>query len=228
MSGKKRGNATATNPEEEGKENSLQKATSGTEPSVAEPSDKPQAVESVKEEQPSGQEMSETIEVETAPAKKLSEEDQLKKQITELEDKFLRTAAEFDNYKKRMARQFEEIVRSANDRILFELLEVVDNFERALKHSNDNAENTDVVALRKGMELTFNQMTDLLSKYDVVPIDAVGQPFDPNLHEAVMQVESDVYPEGAVAIEMSKGYKQGDRVLRHSKVGVSKGKPKGD
>jgi molecular chaperone GrpE len=122
-----------------------------------------------------------------------------------------------------MARQYEEMMRFANDRILLELLEVVDNFERALHHENDN---TDFETFRKGTELIFSQIDALLGKYDIMPIEALGEPFDPNLHEAVMPIESEDYPEGVVAIEMSKGYMQGDRVLRHSKVGVSRGKPK--
>jgi len=150
-------------------------------------------------------------------------EEQLSARVDELEDKLLRTAAEFDNYKKRVARQYDEVVRTANDRILVELLEVMDNFERALQHDN---ENSDIESFRKGTELIFNQMTALLNKYGVKPIEALGEPFDPNLHEAVMSIESEDYPEGVVAIEMSKGYVQGDRVLRHSKVGVSKGEPK--
>jgi molecular chaperone GrpE len=162
---------------------------------------------------------------EPAPEEELSEEEKLKKQVAELEDKLLRTAAEFDNYKKRTARQLEEMIRSANDKILLELLEVADNFERALRHSNERAAQADVQALQKGMELIFNQLKALLDRYHITPIEALGQPFDPNLHEALMQVDSDEYPEGVVALEICKGYKQGDRVLRHSKVGVSKGKP---
>ncbi len=160
---------------------------------------------------------------ETQPVEEPSEEERLKQQIHGLEDKHLRLAADFDNYKKRMARQFEETIRSANDRILLELLEVVDNFERALHREN---ENSDLETFRKGIELIFSQIATILDRFDVRPIEALGKPFDPNLHEAVMQVESGDYPEGVVAIEMSKGFMKGDRVLRHGKVGVSKGKAK--
>ncbi|MEA3296403.1 MAG: nucleotide exchange factor GrpE [candidate division Zixibacteria bacterium] len=152
----------------------------------------------------------------------ISEEEKLKAKVAELEDRLLRAGADYDNFKKRMARQFEEIIRSANDRLLTELLEVVDNFERALAHNNNN---TDTDSLRQGMELIYTQLNGLLSKYDVEPIEAVGVTFDPNFHEALMQVDSDEHPEGAVAVEVSKGYKLAGRVIRHSKVGVSKGKP---
>ena len=175
-------------------------------------------------EQPSGEARDDAqVAEETQPEEEPCEEERLKERIEELEDKHLRLAAEFDNYKKRMGRQYEEMMRSANDRILLELLEVVDNFERALHHENDN---TDFETFRKGTELIFSHITALLDKYNISPIEALGMPFDPNLHEAVMPVESDDYPEGTVAVEVSKGYLQGERVLRHSKVGVSKGKPK--
>ncbi|MEW5993253.1 MAG: nucleotide exchange factor GrpE [Candidatus Zixiibacteriota bacterium] len=151
-----------------------------------------------------------------------TEEERLRSQAAELEDKLLRTAAEFDNYRKRMARQIDETIQAANDRLLTELLEVVDSLERALNQGNDDAR---VESYHKGTELIFGQMMSLLKKYEVTPIESIGQPFDPNLHEALMQVESDEYPEGTVAVEMAKGYRIGNRVLRHARVGVSKGKP---
>ncbi|UCE23996.1 MAG: nucleotide exchange factor GrpE [Candidatus Zixiibacteriota bacterium] len=153
----------------------------------------------------------------------LCEEDRLRQQVDQLEDKLLRTAADFENYKKRITRQYEDMARASSEAILVELLEVVDNFERALNHSE---ENTDFDSFRKGTELILNQMIRLLEKYDVTAIDAVGKPFDPNLHEAVMQVASDEFEEGMVAMEMTRGYRQGQRVIRHSKVGVSSGKKK--
>lgn len=140
--------------------------------------------------------------------------------IAELEDRVLRTVAEFDNYRKRTGRQHQELIRNANERLLLDMLEVVDNFERALQHV-ENVVNDD--SLQRGAELIYAQMTDLLSRYEVKPIEAVGNTFDPNLHEAVMKVDSDEHPEGVVTMEISRGYTIGDRVLRHSKVGVSSG-----
>ena len=148
-------------------------------------------------------------------------EEKLKEQVADLEDRLLRAAAEFDNYKKRSAARFEQMNRSAGSEILLEFLEVVDSFERGLEHANDE---TDRESMRQGMELIYNQLTSILSKHDVTPIEAIGKPFDPNLHEALMYVESEDYPEGTVAVEVKKGYRRGSRVLRHSKVGVSKGK----
>ncbi|UCG62024.1 MAG: nucleotide exchange factor GrpE [Candidatus Zixiibacteriota bacterium] len=161
----------------------------------------------------------------TEETKELCAEDRLRIEIKELEDKLLRTAAEFENYKKRVARQYEDVVRSANDSIITELLDIVDNFERALNHDH---ENTDLESFRKGTELIFTQMMNLLKKYDIEPIDAVGQPFDPNIHDAMLQIDTDEYDEGIVALEMAKGYRQGQRVIRHSRVGVSTGKKKED
>lgn len=155
-------------------------------------------------------------------AEELPEPERLKQRIGELEDRLLRTAADFDNYRKRQARHYDDMVKAASDRVLTDLLEVVDNFRRALATAGDKG---DVEAYRKGTEMIYDQMNGLLGKYDVTPIEAVGRPFDPNLHEALMQVPSEEYPEGTVAIEMSRGYKRGDRVLRHAKVGVSIGEP---
>jgi len=145
---------------------------------------------------------------------------ELRKKAKENEDRFLRTAAEFENYKKRMSRQYEDVVRTANDKILLDLLEVVDNFERALQHDNDD---DDPSPLRKGTEMIYSQLQSLLQKHGVTPIEAVGKPFDANLHEAMMEMASDEYDAGVVAMEMARGYMHNDRVLRHSKVGVSKG-----
>ena len=160
-----------------------------------------------------------------APEEELSEEEKLRAQVADLEDRLLRSVADFDNFRKRSARQFTDIVQSANDRLLAEILDLVDNFERALAHTDthDNGE-----ALVEGMQLIYNQLRDLLSRHEVTPIEALGQPFDPNLHEAMMQVASDEYDEGLVALEIAKGYKIGPRILRHARVGVSTGPAVGD
>ena len=157
--------------------------------------------------------------VEAESVSELTEEERLTEQVAKLEDQLLRAAAEFDNYKKRTARRFEQIVQSGQDQILLELLGVIDNFDRALAPNGDK---DDLNAHREGMELIYEQLKTLLGKYEVTPIEAMGKPFDPNLHEALMQTDSDEYPEGTVAIEVAKGYRQGDRVIRHSKVGVAR------
>lgn len=156
----------------------------------------------------------EKIEVEVA--------DDNEKKIAELEDRLIRTVAEFENYKKRVARQYDEMVASAKEQVISDLLDIVDNFSRALEN-DENAGDHD--AFKQGVTLIYNQMKNLLQKYNVTPIEAVGKPFDPNLHDALMKVASEEYEEGIVTMEISRGYLMGDRVIRHSKVGVSSGPP---
>jgi len=132
-------------------------------------------------------------------------------------------AADFDNYKKRVAREYEDLVRSANLRLLRSILDVFDNFDRALTGgaSGDNLD-----AYRKGIELIHSQFNDLLAREKVTAIDALGKPFDPNLHEAVMQMASDEYDEGIICQEVQKGYMIDSRVVRHARVVVSSGRQK--
>lgn len=147
------------------------------------------------------------------------ETEQLRQKVAELEDKLLRSHAEFDNYRKRALRQQEQAVASAREGVITELLEIVDNFERAAEHAEGEV---DATALKSGMEMIYNQLRSLLRRYDVTPVESVGRPFDPSLHEALMQVESDEHPDGTVVNELTRGYKVGDRVLRYAKVGVSR------
>jgi len=144
-------------------------------------------------------------------------------QAKELEDRLLRLAAEFDNYKKRMAKEFGYLIKNANENLMLQLLDTLDNFQRALdsgKTSNDY-EN-----FHKGVELIYNHLKEILTKEGLKEIEVLGKPFDPNFHEAVTQAESDEYDEGIIMDEISKGYMLNDRLLRASKVMVSKGKAK--
>lgn len=142
----------------------------------------------------------------------------LEEQLREKEDRYLRLAAEFDNYKKRTARQYSSMMESAQAEIFSEVLTIQDNFERALRVEDDSADYAD---FKKGVELIFTQLADLLKKHNVEPFESAGQKFDPNLHEALMTVESDDHDEGVVVEELTKGYKFKDRVLRHAKVSVA-------
>jgi molecular chaperone GrpE len=152
-----------------------------------------------------------------------TEEEKLRAKVAELEDRLLRSMAEFDNYRKRTARQFDEISRSATDKLFGDLLDVVANLDRALEHCK---EGSDLASLRQGMEMIHGQFMGLLTRYDIHPIEAIGQPFDPNFHSALMQIDSAEYPENVVAAEIGKGFMQGDRVLRHTQVAVSRGNNK--
>lgn len=151
----------------------------------------------------------------------VTDDSDIKELLAEKEDKYLRLAAEFENYKKRMFRQNEELVHHAEAGVLIDLLEVLDNFERALSSTGDKK---DFKAFKKGVKMILEQMKKILDDHNVSQIDSVGKLFDPELHEAVMQIETDEQPEGVIARELSGGYKKGEKVIRHAKVGVSSGK----
>ena len=156
-----------------------------------------------------------------AKEKTLAEvEKEYQDKIKQMEDRFLRLAAEFDNYKKRTARQFEDIIKTANERLIVQLLDVADNFHRALEAARNSS---DYDSLRKGTELIWQHLEDILKKEGLEKIEALGKEFDPQVHDAMMQIESEEHPEGTVALEVSPGYKLSGKIIRHSKVAVSKG-----
>ena len=133
-------------------------------------------------------------------------------------DQFLRAAADFDNYRKRIERERRELSEYATTDVLLELLPIIDNFERALQAPA--GEDSD--AFRRGIELIHKQMLDLLRKRGVTRIEALGADFDPNVHQAVIHEPSDAHREGEVMEEMQHGYKLGDRLLRPAMVKVAK------
>ncbi|MEW5924594.1 MAG: nucleotide exchange factor GrpE [Candidatus Zixiibacteriota bacterium] len=148
--------------------------------------------------------------------------EEYKARVAQLEDRYLRLVAEFDNYKKRTGRQFEDLLKNSNENIIVSILNVIDDFERALAAGK---ESTDYKSLLAGTELIYQNLYNILKKEGVVPLEAVGQPFNPSLHDAMMQMESGEYPDGVVIQEMVKGYRLNGKVIRHAKVIVSKGKP---
>ena len=160
-------------------------------------------------------------ESDTESPEAVAEPPSLEDQLREKEDQCLRLAAEFDNYKKRTARQFASILESAQAEVITELLTIQDNFERALQVENNKGDFAD---FKKGVELIFSQLADLLKKNGVEPFESVGEKFDPNFHEAMMTVESDDTEEGIIVEEFTKGYKFKDRILRHAKVSVAQAK----
>ena len=135
-------------------------------------------------------------------------------------DRLLRITAEFENYKKRMEREMNEFRKFANESLVKDILPTVDNLQRALETHLGNQENTD--GMREGVEMTLKGLLGSLEKHGVAPIEALEKPFDPNFHHAVMQEESDKYPENTVSQELQKGYMIRDRLLRPSMVVVSK------
>lgn len=136
----------------------------------------------------------------------------------ELQDKYLRLAAEFENYKRRAQRDQREYVQFANEGLLKELLPIVDNLERAIQASKEQRESEGLV---QGVELTLKQFLETLMKFGVRRIDSVGTLFDPALHQAVARVESADAPENTVLEEYQKGYLLHDRVLRAAMVAVA-------
>jgi molecular chaperone GrpE len=144
--------------------------------------------------------------------------DALQREKDALQDRLLRTAAEFDNYRKRMDRERRELSEYAATSILTELLPILDNFERALQAPASS----DTDAFRKGIELIHKQMLDLLKSRGVKPIEALGADFDPNFHQAVIHEPSADHREGEVMQELQRGYLLGDRLLRPAMVKVAK------
>jgi molecular chaperone GrpE len=144
--------------------------------------------------------------------------DELRREKDALQDRLLRTAAEFDNYRKRIDRERRDLAEFAAADILSEFLPILDNFERALQAPSGG----DAEAFKKGVELIHKQIFDLLRKRGVKPIDALGMDFDPNFHQAVIHETSDDHREGEVMQELQRGYMLGDRLLRPSMVKVAK------
>lgn len=142
----------------------------------------------------------------------------LRAENEELSQRLVRLQADYDNFRRRSRQEKEDFAKYASGRLLEELLPVVDNFERAMMAS---ATNSDYEALAKGVDMIYRQFVTVLEQEGLQAIEAVGQPFDPEFHQAVMQVESDEYDEGIVVEEVQKGYKLKDKVLRPSMVKVS-------
>ena len=147
-----------------------------------------------------------------------------REEAKETYDRLLRVSAEFENYKKRSARDLDDFRKFANQSLLKEMLSVVDNLELAVNSANDN-QNQDN-SLKAGLDLTLKEILRVFKKFSVSPIECKGNPFDPTFHEAVMQEETDEYPENTVINVMQKGYLIHDRLLRPAMVVVAKPKMK--
>lgn len=153
---------------------------------------------------------------------KESEHKRLLAEAAEYKDKYLRLYAEFENARKRMERDKAEFLRYANQELLADFLDILDDLERSLEAAK--AKHEDYDAFLKGIEMIMAHVYDLLRKNDVAPIEAKGKQFDPHCHEALMQEERDDVEEGIVVDEFQKGYMLGERVLRTNKVKVAKKK----
>ncbi|MDR3586392.1 MAG: nucleotide exchange factor GrpE [Desulfosporosinus sp.] len=157
----------------------------------------------------------------SAPEKLLMLQAELAKAKAKAEehyDHLLRLQADFDNYRKRSQKEKTELIKYASERIVEELLPVLDNFERAASAAKVNP---DFVAFSKGMDMIYRQLQTALYKEGLKAMEAIGQPFDPNLHEAVLRVTSEEHPENTVVEELQKGYYLKEKVLRPCMVKVS-------
>ncbi len=152
------------------------------------------------------------------PFAKKEKKDPLKEKVEELNDRVMRQMAEFDNFRKRTDKEKAQMFEQGQGSVLEKLLPVIDNFERGLAAVPEAEKDG---AFADGMNKIYKQLITELENLGVTPIEAVGKEFDPNLHNAVMQVESAEYESGIVAQELQKGYKFHDTVLRHSMVAVA-------
>ncbi|NOY53696.1 MAG: nucleotide exchange factor GrpE [Deltaproteobacteria bacterium] len=147
---------------------------------------------------------------------------QARREVRENYDRFLRVAAEFENYKKRVEKEKSDLVKYANEGLIKDLLGVIDNLERALEQAEQNVQAESLV---EGIGMILKLMKDTLGKHGVTEIHALGETFNPNLHEAMMHEATDEHAENTVIDEFQKGYVLKDRLLRPSLVKVSKKSP---
>lgn len=165
-----------------------------------------------KTKKPQAAEEEPTKEVPNEAAEKLQE---LENNLKDANDKFLRTLAEYDNYRKRSVREKEQAYQDSKAAVLTQLLPVLDNFERAAGNKASSLED-----YQKGVDMIFHQFTEIFKKLGVESFGETNEPFDPNIHSAVMHIEDEAQPENTVAEVFSKGYKLGDKILRPAVVKV--------
>ena len=165
----------------------------------------------------------EELETEDTSSEDISEKvteinDELQAKYDELNNQYLRLAADFDNYRKRQAQEREALLRYGTENALTKLIEVLDNFERGEK-ALENVE--DCQKCKESFNMVHKQVLDILTKLGLEAIEAQGQIFDPNFHDAVMQTPTSEHPEHTIIAELQKGYKMGDKVLRPTLVNVA-------
>ncbi len=162
---------------------------------------------------------------ETAAEPEKNDTDEIKKSLEEANDKYIRLYADFENYKKVTAKNREDLLKYANEDIMTDILTVIDHLELALQHSTGDETSS---SLAEGVELTLKELKGILEKHGLVRIDAMGKPFDPAVHHAMSQIETEDAEEDTVVKEFRKGYMLKDRVLRAPLVGVAKKKTAAD
>lgn len=156
------------------------------------------------------------------PADPLAE---AKAEAARMKDQWMRTAADFDNFRKRSRRELEDTRKAGKEDLLKEFLPVFDNLERAIQSAQRA---TDVKGVAEGLQLVHRQYLDTLARGGITKVTSVGALFDPTHHEAIQQVETDDHPAGTVVAEVQPGYVQGERLIRPAMVVVAKPKSRGD
>jgi molecular chaperone GrpE len=161
-------------------------------------------------------------EASAAPADPLAE---AKAEAAQFKDKLMRTAADFDNYRKRSRREIADAEKKGRDGLLNDLLPVFDNLERATAHGAATPDSVDPATVRglvEGITLVMKQFRDAIGRLGIERVESVGKPFDPSVHEAIQHLETVEYPPGFVAFEVQPGYRAGDRLIRPALVVVAK------
>lgn len=163
-------------------------------------------------------ETAEEVKEEVAEEKKAepSEEEKLKKQLDEANDRLLRMAAEYDNFRKRSQREKDALYADCKASVIKQLLPVVDNFDRVFANPDANYED-----YKKGVEMTFKQFGDVFKALGVEAFGEVGEEFDPNIHNAVMHTDDESLGENVITTVLAKGYKLGDKTIRPAMVAVA-------
>ena len=178
--------------------------------------------EVVEEAMEEGEEVSEETEASEkegkGPSKWLNKNNKDKEKIAELEDRVMRQMAEFENFRRRTDKEKQAMFETGARSVIEKILPVIDNFERGLSTVSEAEKET---GFASGMNMIYKQLLTELANMGVTPIEALGQEFDPNLHNAVMQVASEEYESGVVAQELLKGYTYRDTVVRYSMVAVA-------
>ena len=188
---------------------------------TASPADQPETSSTDQEAEESDENTQQNEEV-TGLSHQLFEKNE---ELHALNDKYLRLAAEFDNYKRRVQRDQRDTIRFANEKLFKDLLPTLDNLERALQSGREQAL---IEGLLEGVDLTYKHFLDTLQKMGMKPVASVGELFDPAKHQAVGQVESLTVPENVIVDEYQKGYFLHDRILRPAMVTVAKAQTEPD
>lgn len=160
-----------------------------------------------------------TADIDQEKAGLLAQVASLSEQLAQQQNEYLRQLAEFDNFKKRLNKEKEEVVKFANEKVIGELFPILDGLENTLAHTTEEQKNDPLVS---GIELVLKQLLQILKKHGLEEVSGAGENFDPNVHEAIASIENPDVPSGAIVTTHRKGYKLKDRLIRAALVTVSK------